>query len=52
MDREMTPGMILSREEGQEARNTVINAHKAGYIDMITAVKMAWDIACRTVPHA
>lgn len=49
---DMQPGMILSRDEARAAKDTVSNAYKAGYLDVLTTIQMQWDITCRTVPTA
>lgn len=42
--------MILSREEGRQAKDDVRTLHEAGLMDVLTAVETQWDITCRTVP--
>ena len=48
MDRQM----ILSREEGRQAKDDVRALHESGLLDVLTAVEIQWDITCRTVPVA
>jgi hypothetical protein len=52
METQMHPGLILSRDEGQAARDMIFNARQAGHIDLVTAVEMATDVITRTVPSA
>lgn len=42
--------MILSREEGRQAKDDVRKLHESGLIDLLTTVETQWDIECRTVP--
>lgn len=46
----MDTQVILSREEARAEKDRVRKAYDSGVIDVITAVEMAWDITCRTVP--
>jgi hypothetical protein len=48
----MHPGMILSREEGAQAREMIFNARQAGHIDTVTAFEMSFDVLMRTIPSA
>lgn len=52
METTMTPGLILSREEGKKARDLVFKAHEAGHIDAPTAFEMSMDVLMRTIPDA
>ena len=42
--------MILSRDEGRQAKDDVRMLHESGLTDVLTAVEAQWDITCRTVP--
>lgn len=42
--------MILSREEGRQAKDDVRKLHESGLMDLPTTVETQWDIECRTVP--
>lgn len=42
--------MILSREEGRQAKDDVRMLHESGLMDVLTAVETQWDITSRTVP--
>lgn len=44
--------MILSQEEGRQAKDDVRVLHEAGLIDIVTAVETQWDITKRTVPKS
>lgn len=46
----MNQGLILSRDEGRQAKDDVRALHESGLIDVLTAVEIQWDITCRTVP--
>lgn len=48
----MDTQIILSREEARAEKDRVRDAYDVGVIDVCTAVEMAWDITCRTVPVA
>lgn len=46
----MSTQLILSREEGRQAKDDVRTLHESGLIDLLTTVEIQWDITCRTVP--
>jgi hypothetical protein len=46
----MQTGIILSRQEADEAKDTAWRAHEAGYIDAVQAAEIAVDVESRAVP--
>lgn len=46
------PGIILSQEEGRQAKDDVRIMVDSAMLDLLTAVEIQWDITCRTVPVA
>lgn len=50
MQIDMTPGLILSREEGRKTREMIYDARDRGDLDTVTAFEMSFDVLMRTVP--
>lgn len=44
--------MILSREEGRQAKDDVRALYESGLVDILTTVETQWDITQRTVPQS